>query len=162
MTAPIFRHGDSHLLRGPVLAATVIAVGDLLYLDPADDTLKPAASLAWDTDLATTQGNFAENFAGVAREASAAGDETPVTYDRSPVAVYEYDIAAGAYVLGASMGPAKQTGNALENQKLAAAVAAAAIARVADVDLPATDRVRVTFAPAIVTGSSNAYSTVGA
>lgn len=161
MTAVIFRHGDSDLKRGPVASATVIAIGDLLWYDTSDDTLKPASDFTWTTDLATTQAGFSAAFAGVARSASAAGETDNVTYDRSSRAVYEYDVASGTYNLDAILAPAKQTGDLLENQKLATAAASVAIARVADIELPATDRVRVTFAPAITTDSSNTNALIG-
>lgn len=152
-----FRSGQVHLRKVRVDADTVISAGDLVWLDT--DDAKPASDFAWTTNLATTQGNFAAKFLGVAHQSSAAGQTDPISVDVSPTSVYEFDAASAAYEVGQPLGPDENSGE-LMNQQLEAAAAASAIARAAEY-APATSLLRVTFASAYTTSSSNLNANIG-
>lgn len=120
------REGEMELRKYAVDSATVVAKGDLLFLDT--DDVKPAADFTWDTDLATTQAGFAAVFVGVAYESSASGESTAISVDIAPT-VYEFDCASATFQPGAGVAPAKDTGNALLSQKLVAATGTSCIGR---------------------------------
>jgi hypothetical protein len=110
-------------------AGTVIAVGDLLFLDT--DDVKPAASFTWNTNLATTQAGFADVFIGVAMAAKSSGAAvTNFPVQISDDVTYTYDCDSETHEVSATMGVAKNpSSNALLSQKLVKAVAASSIAR---------------------------------
>lgn len=160
MALAIFRgEGQAQLRSYPVLSATVITKGDMLFLDSG--TVKPAASFTWDTNIATTQAGFAAVFVGIAYTASASGETDPVQVDVSAESVWEFDMASATLVVGTPMGPAKASGNALENQKVVAAVAASSVFRASENYASATTRGKVTLASAYHTGSGNVNANVG-
>lgn len=103
-----------------------VEVGDLMFHDSND--AKPASSLAWDTDEATTQGNFAPKFAGVAMDTRTANETDAV--EEFPVAtdvVVEMDCASSTFEIGDKVTPdANSGGDGLENQKLVKTTAQAA------------------------------------
>lgn len=113
-------------------AAIAVAPGDLVYRDVADGYDKPAGSFTWDTNLATTQPEFKAVFRGVSmarRFASQTTDGGRTDGNILTTGEFRYPCAAlgGAQVVGALVGPAKQSGNLLEPQKVAI-VATAALA----------------------------------
>lgn len=152
-----FRSGQVHLRKVRVDADTVIAAGDLVWLDGND--VKSAADFPWTTNLANTQAAFTEKFLGIAHQQSAAGQTDPISVDVSPLSVYEFDAAAAAYEVGQPLGPDESSGS-LMNQQLEAAVAASAVARAAEY-APSSASLRVTFASAYATGSGNVNANVG-
>lgn len=152
-----FRSGQVHLRKVRVDAETVIAAGDLVWLDT--DDAKPASDFAWTTNLATTQGLFAARFLGIAHQSSAAGQTDPISVDVSSTSVYEFDVAPAAYEVGQPLGP-DENSSALMNQQLEAAVAPSAIARAAEY-APSTASLRVTFASAFSTASGNVNANLG-
>lgn len=99
-----------------------------MYADFADDNrVKPASSLAWNSTLATTQADFALRFVGVADESydGTAFTTTPSAYglQRGEImiledGVFEDDCASATFRCGTLIGPAKQSGNALEANKV--------------------------------------------
>ena len=93
-----FRSGQVELHRLRVDSGTVLNPGDLVYLDT--DDVKPAADLPFDTDLATTRGNFAAVFLGVCQQGSADGETADVSVDLSPLSVYEYDCDSATFEVG--------------------------------------------------------------
>lgn len=153
-----FRSGQVHLRKVRVDSGTVIEAGDLVWLD--GDDAKPASAFTWTTNLATTQGNFAAKFLGVAHQPSPAGDTTPISIDVSPDAVYEFDVAAAAYELGQPLGP-DESSSTLMNKQLEGAVAASAIARAAEYTASGATTARVTFASAYHTSSANTNAAIG-
>lgn len=157
----LHRFGKSVLKKMPVASATVIARGDMLYFDTTSHVVKPASDFTWDTDLATTQGAFAAVFCGIAEEASASGETTPISVETSPEAVYEIDVPSGTYHQDDKFGPDKDTGNALLDQTVESAIAAASICRCFKDMTAAGTRVYVTFAPALSTNSSNVNANIG-
>ncbi len=153
-----FRSGQVHLRKVRVDSATVIEAGDLVWLDT--DDAKPASAFTWTTNLATTQGNFAAKFLGVAHQPSASGETAPISIDVSSDSVYEFDVASAAYELGAPLGP-DEGSSALQNKKLEAAVATSAIARSAEFTSGNVDTLRVSFASAFSTTSANLNAQIG-
>lgn len=153
-----FRSGQVHLRKVRVDADTVIEAGDLVWLDT--DDAKPASAFPWTTNLATTQGNFAAKFLGVAHQPSAAGETAAVSIDVSPDSVYEFDVAAGAYELGIPLGPDESSGS-LMNKQLETSTAVAAIARASEFSVGATSTLRVCFASAFHTASANVNASIG-
>lgn len=114
-----FRHADAkRMASGPVLAATVIEIGDLLFYDTGDGTLKPASDLAFNTSLAQTKTDFAAAFAGVAMEASADGETGDVGFARA--GVFEFDAAAATFNLFEQVQPADDGNQTLDNQTVEA------------------------------------------
>lgn len=113
----------------PAASATVIAPGDLIATAASTSVPAPASAETWVTDLATTQTNFVAKFLGVSVDRSRNGDTDPVVCATS--GVFEFDCDSATFAIGDLVGPAKQSGNALENQKVAAVASAArAIGRV--------------------------------
>src|SRR5690606_12803092 len=153
-----FRSGQRQLVKAAVDSATVIEIGDMVWLDT--DDVKPAADFTWDTDLETTQAAFAVQFLGIAVESSAAGDTAPISVDVSPVSVYEYDVASATYEIGTPLGP-NGTGSALKDQELVAADAALSIARAVERKTAASTALRVQFASAYSTYANNTNATIG-
>lgn len=137
------QYGDARpVVTKAVPTATVIETNDLVGQVAADGLPFPASAQAWDTDLATTQTNFAALFLGVSMEASRNGDVQPIRVNCA--GVHEFECAAAQFKIGDFVGPAKQTGNALEDRKVVAVASEAlAIGRIAK-DYPAnTTRVLV-------------------
>ncbi len=127
-----WRYGETNpVVSKAIGSSTVIQIGDLVEM-AADGTVTPASAHTWNTDLATTQNEFQDTFLGVAMQRSRSGDTDPIRVATS--GVFEFDCASATFEIGALTGPAKQTGNALENQKvvaLAGGSEAKAIGRVA-------------------------------
>lgn len=154
-----FRSGQVELHKVRVDSATELEAGDLVWLDT--DDVKPASAFAWTTDLATTQANFANVFAGVVHQPSAVGEADPVSIDLSPLAVYEFDVVASTFELGGLLG-VDGAPSALVDQRLAKVTAASrAIARAAEYKAASSSLLRVQFASALHTGSSNVNAAIG-
>lgn len=127
--------GETQALIAPVLTAQAVAIGDLVGLSSGN--VVRAEDITWDTDLATTQEDFVPVFLGVAaqrKDATVArvpgnSEDNVIRIDTD--GVFEFDCASASFNVGDLVGPAKQTGNALESQKVAAVASAArAIGRV--------------------------------
>jgi hypothetical protein len=154
-----FRSGQVFLHKLRVDSGTVIEAGDLMFLDT--DDVKPASDFPWTTNLATTQGNFAASFLGIAHQQSADGDTDDLSIDLSPHAVYEFDVNAATYEAGDLLGP-DELSSALMNQQLEAVASAdLAIARAAEYKANSSSLLRVTFASAFHTGSANVNAGIG-
>lgn len=66
---PSYRYGDASPVRVPFKTGVAVNVGDICYTDTADsNTVKPAMSFTWTTNLATTQENFVKQFVGIAAQ----------------------------------------------------------------------------------------------
>ena len=116
-----WRYGDTNPVVLPVDAATVIEIGDLVWLDT--DDAKPASASTYGASLAAAQETFHDKFAGVAMQRSRAGDTQPIRV--ATTGVFEYPCASAAFEVGARVGADDNTaGNALVNQ-LVIAVASA-------------------------------------
>lgn len=112
-----WRYGDTKPVMLAVDSATVIEVGDLMYLDT--DDAKPASSLTDAGTLAFNQEALHDAFVGVAMQASAAGDTATIRVATS--GVFEFDCAAATHEVGDLIGGAENVGgSSLENQQTAA------------------------------------------
>lgn len=129
--------GETNPLIAPVLTAQAVAVGDLVGLSAGN--VVRAEDQTWNTDLATTQSDFAATFLGVSGQKKVAAtarvygnsEDNKIRIDAE--GIYEFDCASATFAVGDLVGPAKQTGNALESQKVVAvATEARAIGRVAE------------------------------
>lgn len=108
-----YRYGDTRPVMVAVDSATVIEIGDLVYLDT--DDAKPASSIA---DTATEAGNqeaFHDVFLGVAEQASASGDTDEIRV--ATAGVFEFACPAETRQLGQLIGVDEAaSGTALEDQ----------------------------------------------
>ena len=83
-------------------------------------TIVTAADQAWDTNLLTTQKNFVANFIGAAVSPHASGGGAKTSFQVGREAIYDYNCASASFDVGDLVGPAKASGNALENNKVVA------------------------------------------
>lgn len=95
-----WRYGDTKPVVAAVDSATVIEIGDLLYLDT--DDAKPASMQADQGSEQTNQQLFTTKFLGVAQQASRAGDTKPIRV--ATAGVFEFDCIASAWELGDVVG----------------------------------------------------------
>ncbi len=153
------RKFDADLIELPVASATVIEQGDMVAWDSSNNVAYPASSETWDTNLATTQANFADNFVGVAHRASPSGETTVLVATRG---LHEFTCASANFDPGDTVGPAKATGNALEDQKVVAATGTSCIGVVADADAVSTAATKIdVMIGSILQPGSMAASAIG-
>lgn len=154
-----YRFGQTELVKQRVDSATVIERGDMLYLDT--DDVKPASSYTWDTNLATTQGTFAEKFIGIAAESSENGDTDPISVDISPLSVYEFVVASATFELSDELGP-DENSSALHKQTLEKTGSDVyGIARAYEYKSSAATLLKVKFASAYNPASANINALIG-
>lgn len=123
-----WRYGDTNPVSAACDSATVIEIGDLVWQDTND--AKPASDFTWGAGLGATQDSFEEEFLGVAMQRSQSGETYAIRV--ATRGVFEFDCASATFELGALVGPAKASGNTLEDQKVVAVTdPARAIGRVA-------------------------------
>jgi hypothetical protein len=160
-----WRYGDTNPVVAPVDAATVIEIGDLVYLDT--DDAKPAGHDAngdgtgdlWNTNLATTQEAFHDKFLGVAMQRSRAGDTDPVRV--ATTGVFELDCVSATYELGTLVSPDQTGGNNLHNQQVRSVTGTQhnlAVGRVAKRLASAGTRVLVDIQSTVMTGGPQAMA----
>lgn len=147
MATPQYIRGDTRPVIAPVATAQAVAVGDIVGLS-SGNTVR-AEDTTWDTNTATTQAAFALLFLGVSGQRKTAavarvdgnGEDNRIRIDAD--GIWEFDCASATFAVGDLVGPAKQTGNALESQKVVAvATENLAIGRVAEAGASVT-RVKV-------------------
>lgn len=145
-----WRYGDTNPVMLAVDAATVIEIGDLVYLET--DDARPAAAQADQGSEAANQETFHDKFAGVAMQRSRAGDTAPIRV--ATTGVFEFDMPVGTVEVGQLLGVDEaDSGTALENQRVAAvATANLAIGRCATRVLQAGGRVLVDIQSTLMTG----------
>lgn len=156
------RSGSPRLMSVRVDAATVVEVGDLVFLDT--DDAKPASAFTWTTDLATTQANFADKFLGVSHSQKKATDPAgTITVDIGPDATYEFAVASATYEIGDDLGPSKDpSANKLLNQQLEGVAASTqGIARAMEYKASASTALRMSFASAYYAGCANVNAHLG-
>lgn len=151
-----YKYGETNPVMCPVDSATVIEIGDLVYMDT--DDAKPASTAAlWDTNLATTQEAFHDAFLGVAMQQSRSGDTDPIRVATS--GVFEFAAASDTYELGALVGPDKDTGDALLDQTVEdVAGANLAVGRIARREGSATTTVLVDVVSTVMRGGPQAMA----
>lgn len=152
-----WRYGETNPIVLPVDSATVIEIGDLVYLDT--DDAKPAAAQADQGSEAANQASFHNKFAGVAMQRSRAGDVDPIRV--ATTGVFEFVAQSTTREVGALLGVDEQaSGTALENQKLdGVAGAQLAIGRCAKRVNPADTRVLVDIVSTVMYGGPQANIT---
>jgi hypothetical protein len=138
----------------PVDAATVIEIGDLLFYDT--DDAKPASALPDQGTEGANQQLLHDTFAGVAMQASVAGDSDPIRVATS--GVFELDCVSATLELGDLLGGDENAGGtALLNQTVAKVTNAnAAIGRCAKRVNPAGTRVLVDIVSSLIHGGTQA------
>jgi len=131
-----YKYGDVHPVTSPVDSAVAVEIADLVYLDTDDvksagyDADADGTGELWNTNIATTQEAFHDVFLGVSSQRSRVGDTKDVRV--STRGVFEFSCDAATFEIGDLVGPAKTSGNNLENQKVVAvATPNLAIGRVA-------------------------------
>jgi hypothetical protein len=149
-----WRYGDTCPVMLPVDSATVIEIGDVVYLDV--DDAKPAASQADQGTESANQQVLHDVFAGVAMQASASGDTQPIRV--ATTGVFEFDCLSTTLEVGDLMAPDENVaGTALLNQTIAkVSTANAAIGRCAKRVNPAGTRVLVDIVSSVLRGGPQA------
>jgi hypothetical protein len=113
------RHDDVDKFLGAVDSATVIEIGDLVYLDT--DDVKPASSQADQLTEEANQALFATKFAGVAMQASDGGDAQPIRVATD--GIFEFPCPSSTWEVGDLVGASENAGGtALEDQQVEAVV----------------------------------------
>ena len=111
-----WRYGETNPVVLPIAAATVIEIGDLVYLDT---TAKPAGDLPYGASLAATQESFHDTFVGVAMQQSRTGDTAEIRV--ATTGVFEFVCASATFEVGARIGVDDNAGaSALVNQQVIA------------------------------------------
>jgi hypothetical protein len=160
-----WRYGDTNPVVAPVDSATVIEIGDLVYLDT--DDAKPAGYDAngdgtgdlWNTNLATTQEAFHDKFLGVAMQRSRAGDTEAIRV--ATTGVFEFDCVSATYELGTLVSPDQTGGNNLRSQQVRAVTGSQhnlALGRVTKRLGTAGTRVLVDVQSTVMTGGAQAMA----
>ncbi len=154
-----WRYGDTNPVIAAVDAATVIEIGDLVYLDV--DDAKPASSLADQNTEEANQELFADKFLGVAMQRSRAGETSPIRV--ATTGIFEFDCPAGTCELGRLMGPDENAaGTALMNQQVAGVTLSKyAVGRVARRQPAASTSVLLDIRSTIMTGGVEGSSPTG-
>jgi len=149
-----WRGGDTHPVVLPVNSATVIEIGDLVYL--ATDNVRPASDQSDEGVKSANQQLFHDLFAGVALEASANGETTPVRV--ATAGVFEFACLSTAFEVGFFVGvDENDAGNALLNDRTGkVANANAAIGRCASRVNPAGTSLLVAIDSSLLTGGTQA------
>ena len=110
-----WRYGDTHPIVLPVESATVIEIGDLVYLDT--DDARPASMQADQGTEAQNQEAFHDKFAGVAMQRRRAGDTTPIRV--ATRGVFEFPCPSATFEVGALIGASDNSGGTgLEDQQV--------------------------------------------
>jgi hypothetical protein len=110
-----WRYGDTRPVVLAVDSATVIEIGDLVYLET--DDARPASQQTDQLSEEANQGLLASKFAGVAMQRSRNGDTTPIRVATS--GVFEMACPSGTFEVGALVGASEAaSGEALEDQQV--------------------------------------------
>ena len=153
-----WKYGETNPVVLPVASATVIEIGDLLYLDT--DDAKPASSQADVGSEPSNQEAFADKFLGVAMQRSRDGDTSPIRV--AATGVFEYDCPSGTFELGELIGVDETGGTTLMDQQVDAVTQSRyAIARCAKREPSATTSVYVDIRSTIMTGGVEGGSPSG-
>jgi hypothetical protein len=154
-----WRYGDTNPVVAAVDSATVIEIGDLVWLDT--DDAKPAAAQADQGSETANQEKLADRFLGVAMQRSRSGESSPIRV--ATTGVFELDCPSGTFELGDLVGADENAaGNALLNQQVAKVAASKyAIARVAKREAGAGTSVLVDVRSTVMTGGVEGGSPSG-
>lgn len=136
-----WRYGGTNPVVVPVDAATVVEIGDLVWLNT--DDARPAGDQADQGNESANQEAFHDKFLGVAMQRSRAGDTAAIRV--ATTGVFEFDCLAASFEVGALLGVDEAAnGTELENQLVASVPTEnRAIGRCAKRLSPASTRVLV-------------------
>jgi len=148
-----WRYGDTNPVTVPVDSATVIEIGDLVYLET--DDARPASSQADLGTEAQNQEGFHDKFLGVAMQASRNGDTAPIRVATS--GVFEFITALATYELGNLVGLVGATTLADQEVK-SVATENLAVGRVAKRVNPAGTSVLVEIVSTVMRGGPQAMA----
>ena len=151
-----WRYGDTSPVVLPVDSATVIEIGDLVYLET--DDARPASAQADQLTEAANQELFHDKFAGVAMQRSPSGDTTPIRV--ATTGVFEFYCLSATFDVGALVGVDEaSSGTQLEDQVVAAvATPNLAVGRVVKRLNPAGTRLLVDVVSTVVYGGPQAMA----
>jgi uncharacterized protein DUF2190 len=151
-----WRYGDTSPIVLAVDSATVIEIGDLVYLDT--DDAKPASSQADGGTEAANQEAFHDTFAGVAMQRSRDGDTTPIRV--ATRGVFEFPCPSATFEVGDLIGASENGGGTalLDQQVEGVATANLAIGRCAKRAPSATTTVLVEIEATISHGGPQAMA----
>jgi hypothetical protein len=149
-----WRYGETNPVVLAVASATVIEIGDLIYV--ASGEAKPASAQADQSSEAANQEAFHDAFAGVALQQSRAGDTDPIRV--ATTGVFEFACASDTFEVGELIGVDEAaSGTALEDQVVASvATPNLAVGRCAKRVPPADTRVLVDVVSTILYGGPQA------
>jgi len=140
------------VLSVATVSADLITKGDMLWQDSGNSNApRPASAYTWDTNLLTTQTSFKLLYLGIALDDKPVGSTAAIRIATD--GVFDMTFASGTLAQGALVGPAKASGNALENQKVAVAVVAGAIGRVTKANVSAATKARIRHKATLVVGA---------
>jgi hypothetical protein len=149
-----WRYGETSPVILPVDSATVIEIGDMVYLDT--DDAKPASAMADQGSESANQQFFHDAFAGVAMQASAAGETQPIRV--ATAGVFEFDCLSATLEVGDLMSSDEHSGGtSLLNQTVVKVTSAnAAVGRCAKRLNPAGTRTLVDIVSSMMRGGTQA------
>lgn len=144
------RFGETNPVMCPVDSATVIEIGDLVYLDT--DDAKPASSVSDQGTEALNQEFFHDSFLGVAMQQSRSGDTDPIQI--ATTGRFEFTSPSETRELGDLIGVDEASGGTtLEDQQVDnVATANLAIGRIARREPSATTTVLVDIVSTVLYG----------
>ncbi|TWT85585.1 hypothetical protein Pla123a_03920 [Posidoniimonas polymericola] len=151
-----WRYGATNPVVLAVDSATVIEIGDLVYL--ATDDARPAGDQLDQGTESLNQQTLHAEFAGVAMQHSAAGDTQPIRV--ATTGVFDFPCDAATFEVGDLIGPIENAaGDALENQKVkAVAGIGASVGRCAARAPDAATRVLVDVVSSLMRGGVQAVA----
>ena len=143
-----YHHGDTNVRRYAVDSATVIELGDLLFLDT--DDVKPASSQATVSPLSTAQETFHDIFAGVALERSRNGDTDTILV--ASTGVFRLDIASTTVEVGDLMGVTVTAGAVVDQEVVSVATENLAVGKITKREASAVTAVLVEIEATVAFG----------
>ncbi len=149
-----WRYGETNPVMLPVLAGTVIEIGDLLYLEGGN--VKPASSQTDQGTLAANQETFHDNFIGVAMQCTTGASAETIRVATS--GVFELACLPATFGVGDLIGSTEDgTGGALESQiVIGVATEDLALGRCVKLTAPSSEKVLVDIVSTVVRGGPQA------
>lgn len=146
-----WRYGDTNPILAPVDSATVIEIGDLLFLSSGKAI--PAKDITEGENAAATQTTFTSGFVGIAMQCSNSSDTTPIRV--ATTGYFDLSATSATFLLGDKVGiAADNDGTVLSNQTVAKVSSVNyMIGRVAKTESVATTSVLVKITSVIMNGS---------
>lgn len=151
VAAPGFLPADYVPVLCPVDSATVIAVGDLLWLNT--DDVRPATAQADQGTESLSQAAFHGNFAGIAMEASGNGESDPIQVATG--GVWDCTCPSASFDIGDLIGPTEAgSGDTLQDQQVAGVSSVSEAIGRCVLTAASTTTVRVEFVSSVFRGGA--------